>query len=94
MWRGGEGSWLTDARRRRPGVRRQLAKLVARRHGSTPVVAASGVEACTAAPRERYNEEKMSFALSWTTTAMDKAALGGACGFGQKRWVSVGHVAS
>jgi hypothetical protein len=64
---------------------------VAWRHGSAPTVAASGAEACTAASQKRYDEEQMSFALSWTTVAMDIAALGGACGFGQKRWVSVGH---
>jgi hypothetical protein len=36
--------WLMDMRRRSLGARRQLARLVAWRHGSAPTAAASGVE--------------------------------------------------
>jgi hypothetical protein len=39
-----------------------------------------GVEAGAAASRGRHEEEKSSFALSWTPVARDKEALGGARG--------------
>jgi hypothetical protein len=41
-----------------------------------------GVEACVAASQGRHDDQKMSFALSWTPVVRDKAALGIAHGRG------------
>jgi hypothetical protein len=64
---------------------------VARRHDLASAVVASGAEARVTASRGKHDEEKMSFALSWTTLARDKEALGGVRGFGRKQWAPLGH---